>query len=181
MTTMSMKERLLRSLRCRFLRRRSAVENMLESRTLQEIHTPCILAGADQGAPSERAAHALGWFVDTYQGERRISHRRYLHDVQSSVMLFPESDVGLVSFSNFGPVGVASVLNERGFDVLFDRAPSSSLEGKIKEYERRVRGRVPPNARAMPLWLMRVPNRPTAPGRRVCHGQYRHGPTYWKN
>jgi CubicO group peptidase (beta-lactamase class C family) len=115
-----------------------ANRRLLQSRTLKEIHEPCVLAGVDQGAISERSAYALGWFVDTCRGERRISHGGYLHDVESSVMLFPESDVGIVSFSNFGPVRIASVLNEQVLDLLHGRAGGASLGDKIKDYERKV-------------------------------------------
>jgi len=118
-----------------------ASRRLIESQTLKDIHTPNIVAPVDQGAPSDRATYGLGWFVDTYQDQLRISHSGYLDDVQSSVTLLPEARIGVVSFVNFGPVGMAPAFTEQVLDLLLGRPPSLALSEKMKEYERRVEDR----------------------------------------
>ena len=44
---------------------------------LEEIHSPCAPTGTDPGSPSPNAAYALGWFINTYNGQARISHGAY--------------------------------------------------------------------------------------------------------
>jgi hypothetical protein len=93
---------------------------------------------ADPAAPSPNAAYALGWFVDHYNGRARISHTGYLHDVHSSVMLFPEDDLAMVSFTNFGGPRLASLINQTAFDVLMGFKPAQTIEEKLSEYEKKI-------------------------------------------
>jgi CubicO group peptidase (beta-lactamase class C family) len=107
-------------------------------RTLAEIHAPQILTGPDQGALTPNAAYGLGWFVDTYNGRARISHGGDLHGVNSSVMLFPEEGIGIVSFINFGRPQLASLISQHAFDLIMDLPPVQTLEGALAKYEKRV-------------------------------------------
>jgi CubicO group peptidase (beta-lactamase class C family) len=106
---------------------------------LREIHTPCVIAGIDAAAPSPIAAYALGWFVDVYRGCRRISHGGYLDDVNSSVMLFPDEQLGLVSFTNFGGPRLADTINQVIFDVLRGYSHDSAVRDKLAAYETKIR------------------------------------------
>lgn len=110
----------------------------LSARTLAELHTPQVVGGGSSAAPSPNASYALGWWVDTYQGVHRVSHTGYIHDVSSSVMLFPSKGVGLVSFVNFGSARPARLINEHAFDVLMGSKPAQSLEEKLALYEQGV-------------------------------------------
>jgi CubicO group peptidase (beta-lactamase class C family) len=126
---------------------------ILDPRTLAEIHSPQTPAGTDPMAPSPNATYALGWFNDTYNGHLRLSHSGYLHDVHSSVTLFPEDDVGIVSFTNFGPPTCARLINEHAFDLLMGLEPVQSIEDKMVQYERKVEDMRQRNAA-----VLRVPN-----------------------
>ena len=118
--------------------RQLANRRLIDSRTLREIHSPCILAGLEEGAPSGNAAYALGWFVDTYNGHARISHGGYLNDVQSSVMLFPNDDLGIVSFGNFCGSRLAPLINQYAFDLLMGFKPLQTVEEKLSDYEKKI-------------------------------------------
>jgi len=115
-----------------------AGHRLLAASTLKELHSPCVVAGADPGSPSANAAYGLGWFVDTYQGHARISHGGYLNDVQSSVMLFPDDDLGVVAFTNFGGPRLASLMNQHIFDHLMGLTPTQTVEERISAYEKKI-------------------------------------------
>jgi CubicO group peptidase (beta-lactamase class C family) len=117
---------------------RVAGRRLIESHTLREIHSPCVATGDFPGAPSPNATYALGWFVDTYQGHSRISHGGYLHDVESSVMLFPETGLGLMSFINFGPSRLASTINQRAFELLIGVKSARNIDAELAKYEERI-------------------------------------------
>ena len=106
--------------------------------TLTEIYSPCVSTGTDPGSPSPNAAYALGWFIDTYNGHTRIWHGGYLHDLQSSVMVFPEDNLGIVSFTNFGNPRIATLINQYAFDLLMDLRPAQTIEAKLSEYEKKI-------------------------------------------
>jgi CubicO group peptidase (beta-lactamase class C family) len=142
---------------------------LISPRTLKEIHSPCVVAGADQGAPSPNAAYALGWFVDTHNGHARISHGGYVNDVQSSVMLFPDDDLGLVSFINFGPPRLASIINLHAFDFLMGIKTTQAIKDELAKYEKRIEEtRVRIDATA------RVPNTSPSHALKDYTGSYAH-------
>lgn len=115
-----------------------AGRRLVAPETLKEIHLPHVLASIDQGAPSQNASYALGWFIDSYNGHPRVSHAGYLHDVHSSVMLFPADDLGIVSFTNFGGPRLAGLINQYTFDLLRDLKPAQLVEERLSEYERKI-------------------------------------------
>jgi CubicO group peptidase (beta-lactamase class C family) len=111
---------------------------LIAPNTLRDIHTPCVVAGGDATAPSPSAAYGLGWFVDTYNGRRRLSHTGRLHDVHSCVALFPDDGLGIVSFTNFAPTRLASVIGQCAFDLFMGLQPKQTVEEKLAQYERNV-------------------------------------------
>jgi CubicO group peptidase (beta-lactamase class C family) len=111
---------------------------LVTAMTLNQIHSPCVVVGSDENVPTPNVTYALGWFVDTYNGHARLSHLGYLHGVDSSVMLFPDDDLGIVSFTNFGSPCVAPILNQYAFDVLMGLRPAQAFEARLAEYEKRI-------------------------------------------
>lgn len=117
---------------------RFAGRQLIAPGTLDEIHTPCVLAGADSSAPSPGATYALGWFVDTYQGRTRLSHTGYLHDVQGCVTLFPQARIGVVSFVNFASSRLAALINQYVIDGLLELEHGQTVEDKLARYEQNI-------------------------------------------
>jgi CubicO group peptidase (beta-lactamase class C family) len=111
---------------------------LIQAPTLLEVHSPQVVARTDTSAPSPTAAYAIGWFVDTYNGRRRIGHGGYLHDVNSEVTLFPEDDIGIVSFTNFGFPTLARLINQYAFDLIQGLSPVQTFEEKLAQYEAKV-------------------------------------------
>jgi CubicO group peptidase (beta-lactamase class C family) len=111
---------------------------LIQSDTLLDIHAPQIVARSDPSAPSPTAVYGLGWFIDNYQGYRRIGHGGYVHDVNSEVTLFPEDGIGIVSFTNFGFPTLARLINQYVFDILKGFTPQQTVEEKLAFYECKV-------------------------------------------
>ena len=111
---------------------------LVQARTLLEIHSPQIPARSDPSCPTPHASYAMGWFVDTYNGHVRISHGGYLHAVNSDVSLFPQHQLGLICFTNFGPPPVTRLINQHAFDLLAGCEPVETVEQKLAEYEKKV-------------------------------------------
>jgi CubicO group peptidase (beta-lactamase class C family) len=112
---------------------------LIRAQTLAQIHFPQVIVGDRPLArlPAQ-GAYALGWVVDHYNGHRRISHGGYLHDVQSSVMFFPDAGVGMVSFINFGCPFLADFINQQVFDLTMGLQPVQTLEQRLAEYEHNI-------------------------------------------
>lgn len=111
---------------------------LIQHATLRELHTPCVIMGDDAAAPSAHAAYGLGWFVDTYNGHRRVSNTGWLHDVNSCVTLFPDHGIGMVSFINFASSRLSSLLNQQAFDVIMGLVPAETLEDRLAQYEEKI-------------------------------------------
>jgi len=111
---------------------------VLRPETLAEIHSPQVIIAGDPAAPSPHAAYALGWFVDSYNGQPRLSHTGYISDVNVDISLFPKQRLGMVAFTNFAAARLASLLSQHVFDLLMDLEPAQSFEQALQQYEKRV-------------------------------------------
>lgn len=142
---------------------------LIQPNALAEIHAPQIPARGDGSSPSANACYAMGWFLDTYRGSPRLCHGGYIHDVNSEVTLYPEEGIGIVSFINFGCVGLARTLNQHVFDVIQGVEPARTAQEKLAEYERRVE-----EIAARDASLPKIPG--TSPSHAISHyvGAYLH-------
>ena len=76
-------------------------KQLIQPGTLADIHTGHMA----MGAPSTRAdvsagVYGLGWMVDMYRGHRRLHHGGGIDGFNTQVMLFPDSGLGVVAFTN---------------------------------------------------------------------------------
>jgi CubicO group peptidase (beta-lactamase class C family) len=112
---------------------------LIADRTLAQLHSPQVIVGERPlaGLPAD-AAYGLGWVIDYYNGHRRLSHGGYLHHIHSSLMLFPELELGVAAFSNFGPPMLADTMGEHALDALLGAKPAQSFEDRLALYERRI-------------------------------------------
>jgi CubicO group peptidase (beta-lactamase class C family) len=108
---------------------------LIQAETLQEIQSPQVPARTDPTCPTPQAAYAMGWFVDTWGGRGRLTHGGYLHDVNSEVTLYPETGLGVVSFTNFGAAGLARLMNQYVLDLTDNRAPGQTFADRLEMYE----------------------------------------------
>lgn len=115
-----------------------AGRQLIRAETLAQIHSPQMIVGDDPAATSARAAYAMGWFVDTYNGKLRISHGGYLHEVKSDVSLFPDDGIGLISFANFGAPVPTKLINQHVFDLLKGFHTTETVDSILKRYEQKI-------------------------------------------
>ncbi|MCP4660448.1 MAG: serine hydrolase [bacterium] len=74
---------------------------LINAATLADIHSPHMPTGGSPERPEiSQGTYGLGWAIDTYRGHRRIHHGGGIDGFITSVMLFPDDDLGLVSFTN---------------------------------------------------------------------------------
>jgi hypothetical protein len=60
-------------------------------------------------------AYGMGWVIDTYRGHRRLAHGGGIDGFITSVMFFPNDDLGVVTFTNVGS-GLPSLLAQHAAD-----------------------------------------------------------------
>jgi len=91
---------------------------LINPSTLAEIHSPHMTTGETPERPEISAStYGLGWSIDTYRGHRRVSHGGGIDGFITSVMLFPDDDLGLVAFNNRGS-GLPALINQHAADLI---------------------------------------------------------------
>lgn len=91
-------------------------ERLIQADTLADIHSPHMAIPTPPSRPEiSSAAYGLGWMVDTYRGHRRVTHGGGIDGFITSVMLFPDDQLGIVAFTNTGS-GLPSLLAQHAAD-----------------------------------------------------------------
>jgi hypothetical protein len=89
---------------------------LIQAATLTEIHSPQMTTGSTPDrADISVATYGMGWMIDTYRGHRRIRHGGGIDGFITSVMFFPDDDLGLVAFNNRGS-GLPLLVNQHAAD-----------------------------------------------------------------
>src|SRR5262245_61302777 len=63
--------------------------------------------------------YALGWFVDTYRGHRRIEHGGNIDGFSANAALFPKNGVGMVVLTNLNVAPLRDLITQVAADRLF--------------------------------------------------------------
>lgn len=116
----------------------SSGHQLVAANTLREIHSAQISMSGDPTAPSSEASYALGWFLDSYQGQVRVSHTGHHYDVNCCVTLLPTHSLGVVSFSNFASARLAPVINQCVSDTLLGLPHADTVAAALDRYERKI-------------------------------------------
>lgn len=96
---------------------------LVQRATLADIHAPHMVSGG----PAERpeilpVGYGHGWSIDAYRGHRRVSHGGGIDGFVTMVTLFPDDDLGIVSFVNAG-VGLPDSVNNTVADRVLALEP----------------------------------------------------------
>lgn len=113
-------------------------EQLLSPATLTDVHAPHMtttLPGPESRV-SQRA-YGLVWMVEVYRGHRRIAHGGGIDGFITSVMLFPDDELGLVAFNNRGS-GLPSLINRTADDRILGLEPVDWIGEAL---ERRKKGK----------------------------------------
>jgi CubicO group peptidase (beta-lactamase class C family) len=106
--------------------------------TLADIHSPHMTTGTGPERPDiVPVGYGLGWSIDTYRGHLRVSHGGGIDGFITSVVLFPNDDVGMVSFTNIGSP-LPDILNRHVADLILGLDP---IDWNGDGLKRRAKGR----------------------------------------
>jgi CubicO group peptidase (beta-lactamase class C family) len=96
---------------------------LVQRATLADAHAPHMV-GSGQGDRREilPVGYGHGWGVDAYRGHRRVSHGGGIDGFITMVTLFPDDDLGIVSFVNAG-VGLPDLVNNTIADRVLGLEP----------------------------------------------------------
>jgi len=94
-------------------------EQLINASTMAEIHSPQMTTGATQSRPDvSPATYGMGWSIATYRGHQRIAHGGGIDGFVTSVMFFPDDDLGIVAFDNRA-AGVSALVSQHAADRIF--------------------------------------------------------------
>ncbi len=98
-------------------------EPLINPTTLADIQSPHMTTGETPDRTDiSQSTYGMGWAIDTYRGHRRVAHGGGIDGFITSVMLFPDDDLGLVSFVNRGS-GLPSLINQHAADRILGLEP----------------------------------------------------------
>jgi CubicO group peptidase (beta-lactamase class C family) len=114
-------------------------EQLLSPAALADVQAPQMTTPAvpDPESRVSQSAYGMGWLVEVYRGHRRIQHGGGIDGFSTSVVLFPDDEVGLVAFTNRGS-GLPSLVNRTAADRLLGLEPVDWIGQAL---ERREKGR----------------------------------------
>lgn len=96
---------------------------LINETTLAEIHSPQMSMVFPSGHPEINGhSYGMGWMLGTYRGHRYVEHGGGIDGFITSVMLFPDDDLGLVAFTN-AMSGVSIHMNRIAADRMLGLEP----------------------------------------------------------
>lgn len=114
-------------------------KTIINSATLNDIHTPYMTTGATVKHPEiSPADYALGWFADTYRGHRRLHHGGNIDGFTAMVMLFPNDGVGMVVLVNKSQSDLPEIAARHAADRIFNL---KFIDWNKEGLERRAKGK----------------------------------------
>ncbi len=98
-------------------------KQLVQAATLADLQSPHMtIEGRPERTDISASTYGMGWGIDTYRGHRRVGHGGGIDGFVTSVMLFPDDDLGLVAFTNRGS-GLSRLVNQTAADRILDLEP----------------------------------------------------------
>ena len=135
---------------------------LISAGLLAELHAPQVVTGARPVRPDiSPADYALGWFVETYRGHRRVYHGGHIDGFSALVSLFPDDRIGIVVLANADGSAFPEMAGRHAADLLLEldevpwfdvglaehaQARDMVTEARSRRSERRVPGTRPAHA-----------------------------------
>ncbi|HKQ91780.1 MAG TPA: serine hydrolase, partial [Blastocatellia bacterium] len=95
-------------------------KKIAETATVDDMHRPYMTTGASSEFQEiVGGEYALGWFVDTYRGRRRVQHGGNIDGFSANVVLFPKDGVGMVALTNLSGTPLRDLITQVAADRLF--------------------------------------------------------------
>jgi len=94
-------------------------KKIAEAATVDDMRRPYMTTGASSELPEiVGGEYALGWFVDTYRGHRRVQHGGNIDGFSANVALFPKDGVGMVVLTNLNGTPLRDLITQVAADRL---------------------------------------------------------------
>lgn len=94
-------------------------KKIAEAATVDDMHRPYMTTGASSEFPEiVGGEYALGWFVETYRGHRRVQHGGNIDGFSANVALFPKDGVGMVVLTNLNGTPLRDLITQVAADRL---------------------------------------------------------------
>ena len=99
-------------------------QRLLSEALLADVHAPHMPTGATPSPESRvsQEAYGMGWGVQVYRGHRRIQHGGGIDGFITSVALYPDDHIGIVTFTNRGS-GLSGLVQQTAADRLLGLEP----------------------------------------------------------
>jgi CubicO group peptidase (beta-lactamase class C family) len=92
--------------------------------TVDEMHLAQMTTGGTVERPEiSPADYAMGWFVDTYRGHRRVQHGGNIDGFSANVVLFPQDQLGIVVLTNLNGTPLIELIARTIVDRLLKLSP----------------------------------------------------------
>ncbi len=110
-----------------------ADRTLIQSATLADIHSPQMSVAAVPAARTRvsQRAYGMGWMVEVYRGHRRVQHGGGIDGFTTSVMFFPDDNLGLVAFTNRGS-RLPALINQHAADRILGLEPVDWVGDALK-------------------------------------------------
>lgn len=146
---------------------------LLREETVREMQEPT-------GKRPDGSGYGVGWFVDTYHGQRCVYHSGGMPGVSTLLRLFPEHQAACIILTNCDTPGITQAVSTRIAEVLFPGSEAKPAKeappapGEPKEWRGVWKGKLVLPSGEVPLTLtvksatevlVRVGTRPEAPVR----------------
>ncbi len=93
---------------------------LLNAETVQDMHLAHMTTGETPAIPELTPAdYGLGWFVDSYQGHRRVHHGGNIDGFSAMVSFFPQDGLGFVILANKNGTSLPELLIRHAADKIF--------------------------------------------------------------
>jgi len=126
---------------------------------LNDIQSPHMTITGEPSAESRvtQRTYGMGWMVESYRGKKRVQHGGGIDGFITSVMLFPNSNLGLVAFNNRSS-GLPALVNQMAADRILglekvdwtgnalkriEKAKSATKKAEVAKNEKRITGTRP--------------------------------------
>ncbi len=97
---------------------------LAEASTVNELQLAQMVTGQTVNKPEVSPSdYAMGWFVETYRGHRRVQHGGNIDGFSAMVALFPQDGVGIVALTNMDGTPLRELIVRVAADRLLGLEP----------------------------------------------------------
>jgi CubicO group peptidase (beta-lactamase class C family) len=102
-------------------------KRVVAARQVQDMHRPQMVIqtfpGLFQDPEIQQPAYGLGWFIESYRGNKRVHHGGAIDGFQTQVSMIPDAGLGVVVLTNLGGSPLPDIIARHASDRLLGLEP----------------------------------------------------------